>query len=267
VVEAHRGRVRLDFSPGAVSEETHIRVSPLSNIGVPGMVAPTAFDFGPDGTAFAAPVTLTLGYNQSEIPDGVEETELVMLASSHDSAEVVPVEGSTVDPVANTISATISGFSVHGMGLPGCTFAGGPLPWCPPKCELPAPPSPDDPGGDIDTTFGTDGTFRFELDLASSTDMKDLLIDDQGRISRHPRLPSSDSCFVGDFAGAVRAGNASDLPSEGTGVVEERSELEALEELTGGMTNGRGREAMCRAGVLAVTVGRDELACGELAGS
>jgi uncharacterized delta-60 repeat protein len=181
VVEIHNGRVKLEFSPGALSEETHIRVSPLTNIGVPGMVTPTAFDFGPDGSVFAEPVTLTLGYNQSEIPDGVDESGLIMLASSHDSAEMVPVPGSTVDPVANTISATISGFTVFGMAIPNCTIEG-PLPWCPPRCEIPAPTFPDDPGGDIDTTFGDAGKFSFELGFASSTGCCDLLIDDAGRL-------------------------------------------------------------------------------------
>ncbi len=182
VIEIHNGRVKLEFSPGAVTEETNIRVSPLANVGVPGMVTPTAFDFGPDGAVFAEPVTLTLGYNQSEIPDGVDETELIMLASSHDSAEMVPVPGSAVDPVANTISATISGFSVHGIAIPNCTIAGGPLPWCPPRCEIPAPTYPDDPGGDIDTTFGDAGKFSFDLGLASSTGCCHLLIDDAGRL-------------------------------------------------------------------------------------
>lgn len=182
VVEIHNGRVKLEFPPGALSEETHIRVSPLANVGVPGMVTPTAFDFGPDGSVFAEPVTLTLGYNQSEIPDGFDESGLIMLTSSHGSAEMVPVPGSTVDPVANTISATISGFSTFGMAIPNCTIEGGLLPWCPPRCEIPAPTFPDDPGGDIDTTFGDAGKFSFELGYASSTGCCDLLIDDKGRL-------------------------------------------------------------------------------------
>lgn len=182
VVEAHRGRVKLEFSPGALSEDTFIRVSPLSNIGVPGMVTPTAFDFGPDGTVFDAPVTLTLGYNQSEIPDGVDESSLIMLASSHDSAEMIPVPGSTVDPVANTISATVSGFTVFGMAIPNCTFEGGPLPWCPARCAPPYPTFEDDEGGELDATFGDAGKFSFELGYASSTGCCDLLIDEEGRL-------------------------------------------------------------------------------------
>ena len=182
VIEIHNGRVKLEFSPGAVSEETHIRVSPLANVGVPGVVMPTAFDFGPDGAVFAEPVTLTLGYNQSEIPDGFDESELIVLSSSHDRAEVVEVPGATVDPDANTITATISGFSLFAVAIPNCTIEGGLLPWCPPRCEIPAPTFPDDPGGDIDTSFGDAGKFSFELGLASSTGCCDLLIDDEGRL-------------------------------------------------------------------------------------
>ena len=182
VIEIHNGRVELEFAAGAVSEETIIRVSPLANVGVPGVVTPTAFDFGPDGSSFAEPVTLTLGYKQSEIPDGVDESELVMLASSHDSAEMVPVAGSTVDSEANTITATISGFSTYAMAIPNCTFEGGLAPWCPPRCQPPVPSFPDDPGGDIDTTFGDGGKFSFDLGLASSTACCALLIDEQGRL-------------------------------------------------------------------------------------
>lgn len=184
LVEAHNGRVSLDFSAGAVSQDTNIRVSPLSNVGVPGVVTPTAFDLGPDGAVFDSPVTLTLGYNQSEIPGGVDETALIMLTSSHQTGELVPVPGSTVDPVANTISATISGFSTFAAALPNCTISleGGPLPWCPPQCGVVPPTFPDDPGGELDTSFGIDGTFTFELGLASSTDVRELIIDDEDRL-------------------------------------------------------------------------------------
>lgn len=182
VVEAHRGRVTLDFSAGAVSEEIDVRVSPLANVGVPGAVTPTAFDFGPDGTVFDAPVALTLGYNQSEVPEGFDETELVILGTSHDTGELVPIPGSTVDPDANTISANISGFSTILVAIPNCTLEGDPLlPWCPPRCGLVPPTYPDDPGGELDPSFGTDGTFTLELGNAGNTDVAELIIDDEGR--------------------------------------------------------------------------------------
>jgi uncharacterized delta-60 repeat protein len=182
LVEAHNGRVSLDFAAGAVSGDTNIRVSPLANVGVPGMVNPTVYDLGPDGAVFDAPVMLTLGYNQSEVPDGFDETQFIMLGTAHDTGELVSVPGSTVDPEANTISATISGFSVFGMAIPGCTIEGGPLPWCPPRCEIPPPTFPDDPGGELDPSFGTDGTFTFELGTAGNTDVGELIIDDEDRL-------------------------------------------------------------------------------------
>lgn len=184
VIEAHRGRVVLEFSEGAVSEDTFIRVSPLANVGVPGMVTPTAFDFGPDGAVFDAPVTLTLAYNQSEVPDGFDETQFVLLGTSHETGELVPVPGSTVDPDANTISATISGFSTYGMAISNCTLEGNPLlPWCPPRCGLVPPTYPDDPGGELDPSFGTDGTFTVDLGAnAGNTDVRDLIIDDEDRL-------------------------------------------------------------------------------------
>jgi len=184
VVEAHNGRVFLDFSAGAVSADTNIRVSPLANVGVPGMVSPTVFDFGPDGTVFDAPVMLTLGYNQSEVPEGFDETEFIILGTSHETGELLPVPGSTVDPEANTISANISGFSTFGMAISNCTLEGDPLlPWCPPRCGLVPPTFPDDPGGGLDPSFGTDGTFTFELGTAGNTDVrKPIIIDEEGRL-------------------------------------------------------------------------------------
>lgn len=181
-LDAHNGRVTIEFSAGALSADTFIRVSPLANVGVPGMITPTAFDFGPDGTSFDAPVILTLRYNQSEIPEGVDESTLVMLGTDHETGELVPIAGATVDPDANSITGTIAGFSVFGMALPGCTFEGGPLPWCPPRCQPPAPTFENDPGGEIDTSFGTDGKLSFEIGIPSSTGVSDLLIDDEDRL-------------------------------------------------------------------------------------
>jgi uncharacterized delta-60 repeat protein len=182
VISAHIGRVVLDFSPGAVSEDIDIRVSLLANVGVPGVITPTAFDFGPDGASFSAPVTLTLTYDEADLPAGIDEsTDLFILGTSHTTGELVPVPGSVTDPVANTVSAPISGFSTHGIAiqcLPNTVL----LPWCPPICTDTPPPSADDPGGELDPSFGTNGIFTFELGLAGATGVDDLLIDDQGRM-------------------------------------------------------------------------------------
>ncbi len=182
IIEARNGRVVLAFPAGAVSEDTDIRVSPLVNVGVPGAITPTAHDFGPDGATFGAPVTLTLEYDEADLPAGIDEAaDLFILGTSHTTGELVPVAGSTVNAAANTVSAPIDGFSTFLIAIscvPGLVLD----PWCPAKCEDPPPTYPDDPGGDLDTSFGTAGKLTFELGLASSTGTSDLLIDDQGRL-------------------------------------------------------------------------------------
>lgn len=183
-ISAHQGRVVLDFSPGAVQEDTDIRVSPLANVGAPGVITSTAFDFGPDGSEFPEPVTLTLSYAEVGLPAEYDATALIIVSSSLVSGELTPVPGSTVDTVAQTVSAMISGFSTYGIAIPNCaSYEGDPqMPWCPARCFEPPPPSPDDPGGDLDSSFGTDGVFSFELGLPGATGVDDLLIDDQGRL-------------------------------------------------------------------------------------
>lgn len=181
-ITAQQGRVVLNFPSGALTEETDIRVSPLASFGVPGLITPSAFDFGPDGTVFATPVTLTLAYDEADLPASVDEsTGLFIVGTSHTTGEFVPVPGSIVDPVANTVSAPISGFSVYGIAI-SCLPGSDLLPWCPPICTDPAPVWPDDPGGALDSSFGTDGLFTFELGLPGATGVDDLLIDDQGRL-------------------------------------------------------------------------------------
>jgi uncharacterized delta-60 repeat protein len=182
IIDAQNGRVVLDFPAGALGADTDIRVSPLANVGVPGAITPTAYDFGPDGATFGAPVTLTLEYDEADLPAGVDEaSDLFILGTSDATGELVPIAGSAVDAAANTVSAPIDGFSTFAIAIscsPGLVLD----PWCPAECEDPAPTYPDDPGGDIDTSFGTAGKLTFALGPANTTRMGELLIDDQGKL-------------------------------------------------------------------------------------
>jgi hypothetical protein len=82
VISAQMGRVMLNFSPGAVSEDLDIRVSPLANVGVPGVITPTTFDFGPDGASFSAPVTLTLSYDEADGSVAIDDQGRIVVAGS-----------------------------------------------------------------------------------------------------------------------------------------------------------------------------------------
>lgn len=180
MVDAKLGRVVLEFPPGAVADDTDIRVSSLANVGYPGVIPEFAYDLGPDGTSFGEDVTLTLTYDDSDFPVELDEEDLFVTTISHTTGDLVPL-ASSVDADANTITAPVSGFSTFMIAI-SC-IPGQPIPpYCPPACTDPPPAFPDDPGGEVDTTFGTDGYLSFELGGAGTTDVQDLLIDDQGRL-------------------------------------------------------------------------------------
>lgn len=69
----------------------------------------TLWDFEPDGLQFEKPVTVTLHYEDSKIPFGFDESDLGVFIING----VIPFlpAPSFVDPVANTVTATIEHFS------------------------------------------------------------------------------------------------------------------------------------------------------------
>ena len=181
VLDARQGRVVLEFPPGAVPDGTEIRVTPVpNNIGRAQVLPATAHDFGPDGIVFAQPVQITLAYDEADLPDGLPEDDsgLFLVATSHTDDEFVVVPGSKVDPLRNTVSAPLSGFSTVLMAInceirvPGSSISR----YCP-EFEL----APDDPGGDLDPSFGANG--KLVLDLGSNfSSLRDLVIDPQQRL-------------------------------------------------------------------------------------
>jgi len=79
----------------------------------PGLVANTAYRFGPEGWVFEAPVTITIGYNEADVPAGVDEATLKIARLQ--ALGWVPVGTSAVNQANNTVSAQITGFSVFAV--------------------------------------------------------------------------------------------------------------------------------------------------------
>jgi hypothetical protein len=76
-----------------------------------GAIAGTAYEFGPDGTTFSQPVTLTVPYDPAALA-AVPEAKLGLYrALAGGKLELLP--GSTVDPAANTVSGLTDHFSVY----------------------------------------------------------------------------------------------------------------------------------------------------------
>jgi hypothetical protein len=91
-----------------------------------------AYDFGPEGVTFDPPITITLRYEPSLVPDEVAEEDLVI--AYYDSAKgewvVLP---STVDIVNHTISAEASHFTMFAA----YAFTGAPGPATPTPAPAP----------------------------------------------------------------------------------------------------------------------------------
>ena len=69
-----------------------------------------AYDFGPDGTTFDPPITLTRSYDPNDIPEGVAEEDLVLAWYDEAGARWVEL-ACVVDTENNTITASIEHFT------------------------------------------------------------------------------------------------------------------------------------------------------------
>jgi len=97
-----------------------------------------AYDFGPAGATFEPPITLEYTYDPDEIPEGVAEADLVIAMWDEEAGEWVELP-CTVDPVTNTITASVSHFTTFAI----IARAPVPPPAPPPPPEVvPAPPPP-----------------------------------------------------------------------------------------------------------------------------
>ncbi|MFC1661693.1 AMP-binding protein, partial [Gemmatimonadota bacterium] len=115
-VIAEEGKVVLEVPAEAVLEPVTITVEPVTEYPAQDrVVAGAVYDFGPDGTQFETPVQLTIGYDASELPEGVSEEEIRLQKLI--GTTWVTVEGSTVDLSAKTVGGAVSGFSVFGVAI------------------------------------------------------------------------------------------------------------------------------------------------------
>jgi len=106
------GAATLSFPPGALTSRVFVTAEEPQ--GLPHGSAPVAaLDFGPDGLVFGVPVTLAMKYDPAAVPQGVSELDLRLHKLV--SGVFIPVEGSSIDAAAHTVSAPISGFSTYAV--------------------------------------------------------------------------------------------------------------------------------------------------------
>jgi hypothetical protein len=109
------GAVLLDLAEFAVASEIVITIQPvideLEDVDVvPGAI----FEFGPSPYSFGAPVTLTILFDATALPNGVDRGELRMLRLAEDAWVQIP--GSVVDLANDRVVAPLESFSRYAVG-------------------------------------------------------------------------------------------------------------------------------------------------------
>ncbi|BAH39968.1 MAG TPA: hypothetical protein DGD08_12535 [Gemmatimonas aurantiaca] len=107
------GRMRLVLPEGALANPVRLTAEPASGLPTaPQPLAPgTAWDFGPDGLQFLKPVVITIAYDPTRLPAGLDESELRIHKVVNGA--YVQQDAGRVDTVNNTVSAEIASFSVY----------------------------------------------------------------------------------------------------------------------------------------------------------
>lgn len=108
------GRAGLVLPDGALTETTSLSVSPSPALPVQvGVLPGSIYQFGPEGTQFAEPVTMTIKYDRAAIPAGYSEASLRLFTFNADAGSWQQVPGSFVDMRQGTVSGKVVHFSVY----------------------------------------------------------------------------------------------------------------------------------------------------------
>ncbi len=110
-VTSSDGKAKIVIPSGALSQDSGITVAVVSN--QPSGNIGTAYEFGPDGTTFNHPVTISITYDEASLPSGVNESDIKLgMVKNNQWQEIT---NSNVDTVANLVSGTTSHLSTYGV--------------------------------------------------------------------------------------------------------------------------------------------------------
>jgi hypothetical protein len=73
------------------------------------------FDFGPDGATFEPPVTITLNYDLTTLPEGTTADDLVIVYYDTATGTWTELTDIVIDPVTGTISGQASHFTLFNV--------------------------------------------------------------------------------------------------------------------------------------------------------
>lgn len=119
-VESSDEMAKVMIPAMAISDKIVVTVEGISD--VPPETVGNAYEFSPDGTRFARPATITIAYDETALPDEVDEADLTLgyMVGGRWKA----VTDATVDTVANTVTGRSVHFSRFGVFRAGSRTVG-----------------------------------------------------------------------------------------------------------------------------------------------
>ena len=116
-ITAASGAVLLVVPAGALATSTSLTVAPAAVMPTdPRIAVGSAYDFGPVGLVFAAPVSLTIRYDATRLPPGTPEAKLQLALLTPTGWQAV--SGATANVTAKTVSAPVAHFSTYAVMTP-----------------------------------------------------------------------------------------------------------------------------------------------------
>ena len=114
-IETANGALALQIPAGALAGETTITVEARDD--APGqdprVIPGTTYEFGPDGTQFSVPVTITLRFDPATVPNGTSPRLLRLHTLVNGNWQLV--SGSTVDVDQKTVTGQTTHFSTYAL--------------------------------------------------------------------------------------------------------------------------------------------------------
>lgn len=110
------GSVSVTIPPGATASPLGVTTDAVvidNTVPANKNVAGNAVDFGPEGTQFSVPVTITMQYDPARTPPLFSQAALRL--GTLVNGTWVKVPGSTVDPTTHTVTGQTSHFSTYGV--------------------------------------------------------------------------------------------------------------------------------------------------------
>ena len=110
----HQSSVAVVAPSGALTQTRNLTVSRSTSAPAnPRLLPNTAFDFGPSGITFAAPVSISIIYDPATVAPGSPESGLQLYEAVGSSWRVVP--GSSVNLTTRTVTGSVSHFSTYAV--------------------------------------------------------------------------------------------------------------------------------------------------------